>query len=438
MLFIIIHYPGTCRGDLACRHGKRIDPRLRQLTIVVVGLLALAARRWASAASPSRRCCRLMQAHDGLSPGPGRLARQRQLPRLRRRRARLQPAAAAAACGGTRRPGRGRRCRPLAMGVTADYPAWLVLRFVAGVASACVLVGVSAWALPALGARGTRGLVGRGLRRGRRRHCPGRRGRAGRRHRRQRAGDASGCCSARSAARWSRRSPGGRSPPMPPAALAGTAGLEPIRHRRLAADRRLRRLRLRLHHSGDLPAGDGARGDRRPGRLRLDLAGLRRHGRGLDRAGRAAPAPRAAGAALGREPRRHGASACSRRRSRPGWRPARLRGRSSAAPSWSRRWPACRRRGACAGAGAPRLMAAMTAAFALGQLAVRWSSPLATAAGADGIAGPSLARRRRACSRAAFACAAHGRPVTPRLRRARTSDMSTTPPTACRRSRASG
>jgi MFS family permease len=38
----------------------------------------------------------------------------------------------------------------LAMGVTSDFYAWLVWRFVAGVASALVLVGISAWALPRL------------------------------------------------------------------------------------------------------------------------------------------------------------------------------------------------------------------------------------------------------------------------------------------------
>ena len=38
----------------------------------------------------------------------------------------------------------------LGMGVTDNYNAWLALRLGAGVASAYVLVGVSAWALPAL------------------------------------------------------------------------------------------------------------------------------------------------------------------------------------------------------------------------------------------------------------------------------------------------
>jgi MFS family permease len=38
----------------------------------------------------------------------------------------------------------------LAMGTTSDFHAWLAWRFVAGVASALVLVGISAWALPRL------------------------------------------------------------------------------------------------------------------------------------------------------------------------------------------------------------------------------------------------------------------------------------------------
>jgi predicted MFS family arabinose efflux permease len=42
----------------------------------------------------------------------------------------------------------------LAMAATASFPLWLALRFGAGVASAYVLVGVSAWALPALAAAG--------------------------------------------------------------------------------------------------------------------------------------------------------------------------------------------------------------------------------------------------------------------------------------------
>jgi predicted MFS family arabinose efflux permease len=40
------------------------------------------------------------------------------------------------------------------MGVTGSFPLWAVLRFLAGVASAFVLVGVSSWVLPLLAARG--------------------------------------------------------------------------------------------------------------------------------------------------------------------------------------------------------------------------------------------------------------------------------------------
>src|SRR3954463_113989 len=47
------------------------------------------------------------------------------------------------------------------MGVTASFPLWIALRFLAGVASALVLVGVSAWILPLLAARGRGGWAGR-------------------------------------------------------------------------------------------------------------------------------------------------------------------------------------------------------------------------------------------------------------------------------------
>ncbi|MFL5451063.1 MAG: YbfB/YjiJ family MFS transporter, partial [Myxococcales bacterium] len=47
------------------------------------------------------------------------------------------------------------------MGVTASFPVWIALRFLAGVASAVVLVGVSAWILPLLAARGRGGWAGR-------------------------------------------------------------------------------------------------------------------------------------------------------------------------------------------------------------------------------------------------------------------------------------
>ncbi len=38
------------------------------------------------------------------------------------------------------------------MGLTASFPLWIGLRFLAGVASAFVLVGVSSWVLPILAA----------------------------------------------------------------------------------------------------------------------------------------------------------------------------------------------------------------------------------------------------------------------------------------------
>jgi predicted MFS family arabinose efflux permease len=46
------------------------------------------------------------------------------------------------------------------MGLTGAFGAWLALRFLAGVASAFVLVGVSSWALPLLAAQGRAGWSG--------------------------------------------------------------------------------------------------------------------------------------------------------------------------------------------------------------------------------------------------------------------------------------
>ena len=48
----------------------------------------------------------------------------------------------------------------LAMGLPLGFAAWLLLRFGAGVASACVLVGVSAWALTTLASLGRSNLAG--------------------------------------------------------------------------------------------------------------------------------------------------------------------------------------------------------------------------------------------------------------------------------------
>src|SRR5687768_6501501 len=46
------------------------------------------------------------------------------------------------------------------MGITSSFPAWLALRWVAGFASAFVLVFVSAWSLQRLAASGTAALTG--------------------------------------------------------------------------------------------------------------------------------------------------------------------------------------------------------------------------------------------------------------------------------------
>jgi len=127
-------------------------------TIVVVGLLALASAMGVGrfAFTP---LLPLMQAHDGLSLGQGAWLATANY---------LGYAAGALACS-LRPPAPHAAARgglvavavsTLAMGVAEGYPAWLVLRFVAGVASACVLVGVSGWALAALGARGKGGWSG--------------------------------------------------------------------------------------------------------------------------------------------------------------------------------------------------------------------------------------------------------------------------------------
>ena len=121
-------------------------------TIVVVGLLALAAAMGVGrfAFTP---LLPLMQAHDGLSLGQGAWLASANY---------LGYAAGALACG-LRPPAPQAAARgglvavavsTLAMGLTGSYAAWLVLRFAAGAASACVLVGVSGWALAALAARG--------------------------------------------------------------------------------------------------------------------------------------------------------------------------------------------------------------------------------------------------------------------------------------------
>ena len=127
-------------------------------TIVLVGLLALAAAMGVGrfAFTP---LLPLMQAHDGLSLGQGAWLATANY---------LGYAVGALACS-VRPPAPHAAARwglvavalsTAAMGLAGGHPAWLVLRFAAGVASACVLVGVSGWALAALHARGRGGWSG--------------------------------------------------------------------------------------------------------------------------------------------------------------------------------------------------------------------------------------------------------------------------------------
>ena len=127
-------------------------------TIVVVGLLALAAAMGVGrfAFTP---LLPLMQAHDGLSLGQGAWLATANY---------VGYAVGALACS-IRPPAPHAAARgglvavalsTAAMGGTDAYAAWLLLRFAAGAASACVLVGVSGWALAALGARGRGGWSG--------------------------------------------------------------------------------------------------------------------------------------------------------------------------------------------------------------------------------------------------------------------------------------
>jgi Uncharacterised MFS-type transporter YbfB len=129
----------------------------------------------------------------------------------------------------------------LAMAFTSSFPAWLVLRGIAGIASAFVLVGVSGWAL-----------AGLGVRRRRHRHCVRRHG--GTRDRRDRP-DAVGrldcpwcrsllCRPGRGAADEGRYTRDGDRRNNP---WSGNFYL--------AVDHLLWRFRFRLHHSRDLPSG---------------------------------------------------------------------------------------------------------------------------------------------------------------------------------------
>ena len=136
----------------------RPRPSAAAATIVVVGLLALASAMGVGrfAFTP---LLPLMQAHEALSLGQGAWLATANY---------LGYAAGALACS-VRPPQPHAAARwglaavalaTLAMGIADGYLAWLVLRFAAGAASACVLVGVSGWALAALGARGKGGWSG--------------------------------------------------------------------------------------------------------------------------------------------------------------------------------------------------------------------------------------------------------------------------------------
>jgi MFS family permease len=133
--------------------AHRPSPSVPSVVLVVlIGLVALASAMGVGrfAFTP---LLPLMQAHDSLSLGQGAwLAVANYLgygvgalacsvvPPLPGRAVRLGLVAVAAFT--------------LAMGLPGGIHAWLAWRFAAGVASAYVLVGVSAWALPALAAQG--------------------------------------------------------------------------------------------------------------------------------------------------------------------------------------------------------------------------------------------------------------------------------------------
>ena len=122
------------------------------LVIVLVGLAALASAMGVGrfAFTP---LFPLMQAHDGLSLGQGAWLASANY---------LGYCVGALACSVAHpEPRNAARIGlvavavfTLAMGLAHDNAAWLAWRFAAGVASAYVLVGVSAWVLPALAERG--------------------------------------------------------------------------------------------------------------------------------------------------------------------------------------------------------------------------------------------------------------------------------------------
>ena len=263
-------------------------------------------------------------------------------------------------------------------------------------ASACVLVGVSAWALAALGARGQRALVGRGVRRASASASPSPASPGWSQASRQRAGGVWLLLGALQ--RGARRSrwralprAGGARGEGAGAALdptRGDGGWSPATARSASATSSRRPSCRRSRAS-----------DRRPRRVRLGLAGVRRGRRSVDGAGRALPPPR----------RRRALWAASQLVMAAGVlapallpdlaRPAGLRGvrrRHLHGGDHGRHQQA----GVSPGR-APRLMAAMTAAFALGQLVGPLSSRCARRRAPAARRGPSVfgprppARRRR-------------------------------------------
>ena len=150
-LFIIIHYSETTiQPTIAIMKSHHSPPSA--LGVTLVSLLALVSAMGVGrfAFTP---LFPLMQAQGGLSLSQGAwLASANYIGYL------LGALACSMAPPPPRSAVRGGlvavALSTLAMGLTDLSAAWLALRFAAGVASACVLVGVSAWALPALGALG--------------------------------------------------------------------------------------------------------------------------------------------------------------------------------------------------------------------------------------------------------------------------------------------
>ena len=400
------------------------DPPPSAATIVVVGLLA--PRR-----GDGRRPLRL---HAAAAADAGA---RRPEPRPGRRgsppptTSATRPARSPAACG------RRRRTRPPLAASSRSRSRrwrWASTAGYAGLARAALrrrrgerLRARRRLRLGAGGARRARPrrLVGRRLLRRRRRHRARRRRRARRRHRRRSRRRRVWLRARRGRARRSRRSAGGRC-----GADAGAGRPAAVAPRRASA-------------CGDarLVAGYGAFGfgyilpaTFLPAMAREAIADPAVFGWIWPAFGATAAASTAlvalacrrdvAGAPVDREPRRHG-----RRRARAGGRPG-LAGLLVAAVCVGGTFMVAtmagmqeaRRR---AGAAAPRLMAAMTAAFALGQLAGPWSSPSPrrrAPAASPGRASPAP----RACSPPRSPCATTAQTLaTPPRLRPRTAPMST-------------